>query len=56
MDLLGWYCGLGKEKQGPFARIEIRSKIQDAEILPTDLVYDPWGEAIEASEVVRLSG
>jgi len=56
MDRLGWYYRDGKQKHGPFTRIEIRSKIKDGEILPTDLVYDPWGEAVEASEVVRLSG
>lgn len=56
MDRLGWYYRIDKQKRGPFSRIEIRSKIQDGEISATDLVYDPWGEAVEAAEVVRLSG
>lgn len=56
MDRLGWYVRAGSEKFGPFSRIELRSKIQDGEIEATDLVYDPWGEAVEASEVVKLRG
>ena len=56
MDRLGWYYRINKESHGPFTRIEIRSKIQDGDIQATDLVYDPWGEAVEAAVVVRLSG
>ena len=56
MDVLGWYYRIDKQSHGPFTRIEIRSKIQDGEIQGTDLVYDPWGEAVEAAVVVRLSG
>ena len=56
MDRLGWYVRSDGKKLGPFTRIESRSKIMDGEILASDLVYDPWGEAVRASEVVKLSG
>ena len=56
MDRLGWYYFVDGRKQGPFTRLQIRSKINDGEIGSGDLVYDPWGEGIAASEVVKLSG
>lgn len=56
MDRLGWYYRIDNQKHGPFTRIQIRSKIQDGVIQATDMVYDPWGEGVEASEVVRLRG
>lgn len=56
MDRLGWYYRIDKQKHGPFTRIQIRSKIQDGVLQATDLVYDPWGEGVEAAEVVRLRG
>jgi hypothetical protein len=56
MDRLGWYTRVDGNESGPFTRLEIRSKIMDGEILESDLVYDPWGEAVSASDVVKLSG
>lgn len=56
MDRLGWYSRVDGQKSGPFTRLEIRSKINDGEIQAADSVYDPWGEAIPASEVVKLRG
>ena len=56
MDRLGWYIRSGGEKLGPFTRIDIRTKIKKEEIDATDLVYDPWDEAVQASEVVKLKG
>lgn len=56
MDRLGWYFRAGTEKFGPFTRIQLRSKMKAGEIFPADLVYDPWGEAVPVSEVIKLSG